>query len=404
MRIPRALRALCFLCALPAWSAPAAPDPAAEYAARAGKLSGGKDARAWLVLADFAEKHLLLDSRQEALRKALEIDPQNKPAHARLEEVKLGSDWLSVDEADAREIAEQEAKKLVFHGSRWMPPKEAEAQREADRREAGWPVQVRLDTPRLKIYSGQSLAFTRKLAAALEHEIDAYQQLYGKVWKLEPKPKPFRVCLYSDYETFRREGTRLNGSAPPELAPAFYHGPTKTLQVGSRIDPADGTLDQHLVLSCALHEMVHAMDDQLAHLLGPSMPIWVAEGRAEHFRLALVGRHLFPGAVRIPRADGLRAQLSEGLPSLSLPSFLAMDQASFCTGNVPRNYALAFALVHFLFHAEGGKRAAGFQRFLAGLPGKRAVSDFEGAVGSLSALEADFKRYAQEQLIPAGNP
>ncbi len=47
-----------------------APLPEADYAARAAKLEGKKDAKAWLKLADFAEEQLLWEKREEALRKA----------------------------------------------------------------------------------------------------------------------------------------------------------------------------------------------------------------------------------------------------------------------------------------------------------------------------------------------
>ena len=99
----------------PAWGGPA-PDPAAEYAARLEKL-GEKDVKGWLRLADFCEERLLFGQREEALRKAVAAEPDNAEAHKRLDEARFGKEWLPADEADSREIEEQQGKGLSFYGA-----------------------------------------------------------------------------------------------------------------------------------------------------------------------------------------------------------------------------------------------------------------------------------------------
>ena len=180
----------------------AAEDPGAEYAARAGKLGEKKDPKGWLALADFCEEHLLWGKREEALRKVVSLSPDNAEAHARLDEVKFGKGWLPVEEAEAKEAEKNQAKGLVFYGAKWVSPKEADKLREADRKAVGWNVEVRIDTPHFRVYSARPLDFSRGLAGLLENEVLAYQRFYGKVWKLEPNPAPFKAYVFADRETF----------------------------------------------------------------------------------------------------------------------------------------------------------------------------------------------------------
>ena len=118
---PPTVRAILLTLALPGLSfSTTTADPTTEYAARSAKLEGKKDPKAWLALADFAEEHLLWEKLTEALKKTVELDPDNAPAHARLDEVKAGKEWLPTAEAEAREQKENEPKGLVFYGAKWV--------------------------------------------------------------------------------------------------------------------------------------------------------------------------------------------------------------------------------------------------------------------------------------------
>ncbi len=369
--------------------------PAADYAERAAKLEGKKDAEAWLKLADFAEERLLWTEREQALRKAVAADPGNAEAHARLDEVKVGKDWLPAGEAEALEAAEQQAKGLMWYGKGWIPAAEADRLREADRKAVGWDVESRLDTPHLTLYSARPLAFTRHLAALLEDEVGVYRRLYGKVFTLDPKPFAIRVYVFADRDTFARIVTRDTGHPPPDATSrGIYHA--GILYVGAAA--AGG--DEEEVLKTAAHEMTHALDGRVGHVLRTGR-LWLVEGRADYLGFSVHGRRILPGRVRIPAGDRRLEALSHAIDGVDLREVMTPDAAAFMA-NAGRNYTVAWAWVHFLFHAEGGRYAPAFRDFLRGLPDKADTERFEGVVGKLSDLEPAFRRYVREALVPMG--
>jgi hypothetical protein len=371
-------------------------DPASDYAQRAAKLKPWKDAKAWLRLADFAEDGLLWERRDEALRRALEADPGNAEAHARLDEVKVGEAWLPAEEAWAREAEENLAKGRVLYGAAWVPPGRADSLREADRKQAGWPLEFRFDTPHLRIYSGRPLPFTRRLAAILENEVEAYLRMFGKTYKVDPRPCPFRVYLFADRDTYARVQERETGVAPYAGQGGYYSDTTKVLYVG--VNEKGGS--DARVLHLAAHEMSHALDHLAARLPDSMSPMWRAEGQAEYFGYSIRGRRILPGTVTLPPGDTAPKRLAEMIDTASLRDLMALDTEAFMKDSL-LTYPLSWAWIHFLFHGQGGKHAPGFRTYLQGIPRKRSVADFERAVGRLSDLEPAFKRYVKESLVPA---
>ena len=376
-------------------------DPSLEYAERAAKLEGKKDPKAWLKLVDFAEDQRLWDERDAALRKIVEADPHNAEAHARLGEARFGTSWLPADEAEAKEAEENRAKGLEFYGAAWVSPKEAGRLREADRKETGWDVQLRVETRHLQVYSARPLDFTRSLAGLLEYEVDAYQRYYGKVWKLEPKPKPFRVWVLPDHATYLKvlAANGVRGSGHIEKSAGMYSTGVQILFV-SPIPDGD-VPDQ--VRATAVHEMLHGLDDLLAHCMRSS-PVWVREGRANYFAYGIEGRRITPGAIRIP-LEGTKCNsllLDRGrILSTPLSDMMSMDLAAFCDSRPEAHYALSLSWVFFLEYGDDGKHAAAFRTYLSGCPaGKASVADFEKTVGSLSELEPRFREFLDKELLP----
>lgn len=372
----------------------AAPCP--DYAERAAKLKDGKDAEAWLRLADYAEEQLLWKEREEALREAVGVDPDNAEAHERLDEIRIGGAWLPADEAEAKEAAEYGARGLVPYGKGWIPSQEADTLREADRKDVGWPVAFRLDTPHLRIFSGRPLPFTRRLASVLENEVAVYGKVYGKTFKLDPKPLSLRVCVFPDRDTFERVVARETGCVPPASAVGGYSPGTQVLYVGTlpTQDP------EAAIFINAVHEMTHALDDLSAHV-DNVLPPWLAEGRANHLGYSIHGRRILPGATAIHPADLILQDLAKAIDGADLREVMALDPEAFMGKDVLQRYAIAWAWVHFLFHGQGGEYAPGFLTYLRGIPGKTATAHFESAVGKLPDLEPEFKRYVKEELIPA---
>jgi hypothetical protein len=372
-------------------------DPAAEFTARSEKL-GDRNPKGWLELATFCEKHRLLSQRDEALRKVLVFSPDNAEAHERLDEVKVGKTWVAADQAE--EAEKGQAKGRVFYGAKWVPPSEAAKLREADRKLVGWPCETRVDTPRVTVYSARPLDFTRRLAALLENEVGAYERLHDKVWKLDAQKKltaqKLKVYLFPDRASCLEKLNADSGGKAPKAPLGVYYDGTRTMYIGQHsqieFDPAQ------VFCTCA-HEMVHAMDHLLARQdLGIS-PFWVWEGRAEYFGYSVHGRKLLPGGFWLHAGGAdMPNVLGKALEAISLREM--MDLREYGEFGLD-DYALAWAFVHFLYHGEGGKHAAGFQAYLAGIPRKAKLSDFEAAVGKLSVLEPAFRNYVETVFLPA---
>ena len=381
--------------------AAALADPAAEYAQRAAKVPD-KDAKGWLALADFCEEGLLWESRAEALRKAAAADPENPQAHARLDEKRWDGKWIPAGEAEAAEIGANRARGLAYQGAKWVQPKDAEKSRDADRKAVGWACDFRMDTRRLSIYSSQPLEETWRLAALLESELDAYLRLYGPVWKLEAKPRPFRIYVFGDRGTFEKVMKADTGSAPQPWQVGYYYAGNQVLYVG-RSDEATSGNSERVTAKLAVHEMLHALDHQWAHLdLGhAAIPMWLVEGRADHFGNAVSGRQVLPGSLHLPPQDAEPNDLGKILPALSPGALMDLSREAFAAESQVEHYALSWALVHYLLHAENGRRGPAFRAFLKGMPARASRAEFEKAVGKLSEIEPAFKAWAEGTLVPA---
>lgn len=376
----------------------AAADPVAvpDYSARLKTLDR-KDPAAWMDLADFCEARLMLDKRDEALRRALKLDPALEEAHWRLGEDKVGGRWMGAVEAlaaEARWDREQAAKGLDFFGNLWMAPAEARALRAKTAEEVGWPVQIRWDGSYFTLFSGRSPAFTRKLAALLEDVVQAYRRLYGEVWTLKAHPEvPIRVYLFPGRLQFEQVASRETGARLGDGNGGFYSTATRVLYVGEVLkDPSESQ-----ILLTAVHEMVHGLDHHLAGLDLSALPRWVQEGRANHMAYGMRDRRVIPGLVAIAARDAMPTHLASALEGLPLGVLVSMDKGGFMQRQ-EQCYALSWAWVHFLLHADAGRHAEGFRSYLRGLSQGSGREDLERALGPLEGLEGGFKQYARRTL------
>lgn len=385
---------------------PAAADPAADYAQQAKSLGKRRDAKAWLALADFCERHLLPAQRLEALRQAAAAEPANAQVRARLGQVKTGGAWVGADEAEAKEHREREAKGQAFYGSGWVGAKQATALRDEDRRTEGWDLETRVDTPAFRIYTDKPAAFARRLGAVLENDLAAYRALYADVWALEGAPAPAKVYAFRDRAGFEKVAGPRHDPPMTDGTGGFAHFESKILFVGAskaayaQLTPAE--LDARL-LQTARHEAVHGFDDWLARWYDPmrgSGGYWTVEGRAEHLAFSGIGRLVIPGLLQAPPKDGKVAAVPEAVGSIRLAEFLAWDPGRFRQEGV-RGYAYAWALVHYLFHGEGGRHAAGFKAFLKGAPDHLSAEDLDKALGTAAAgLEPAFRTHVETVFLP----
>ncbi len=254
-----------------------------------------------------------------------------------------------------------------------------------------WIPSGRLDTAHLQLLTGRTPEATRRVAELLERGIQAYRDRYGKTWDLKTEPPRLTVYLFADRNAFVRAGAQVVPEMDLKGVTGFYAYDSRSLYVGSR---GGGTEE-----AVALHELTHALDHQWARRVpdeGPdALPPWLLEGRSDHLAYSLA-----------PPGRGLAKALRQALAEQDLDRLTRLDAKDFLK-EAYSNYALAWAFVAFLEEADGGRRAPAFHRFLDGMPRHCGKAELEKFLGPMTALEGEFRDYAEQELLPAlrsGNP
>ncbi len=395
---------VCALVALGAARFAAAQDEAPkspaekQYEEKAAKL-GEKDVKGWLALADFCETKLLFDKRVEALKKAVEIDPNNADAHGRLDEVKVGDEWIPCAEADARAAKEHADKKEVFYAKAWMPEKSAESKLAGDRKKIGWDIKTRVDGKTCVVYSAASYEETQAVADAVDATTAGYAAMYGKVRRLSLS-KPLVVLLFNSGDMLRAEFQRL-GKTPTAIPKGFagaYSPAAKMEFMSTDIGSTMWTLDT--MLHTVAHESTHGLDDLGAGMDLNKMPTWIGEGRAIYAQYSLVGRQFLPGALNVPGTDGRGQDVEKAYKTVSLAGLLAMDHKTFMQA-AAADYGVAWSFTHFLLHGEDGKYRDRFMKFVSGCPKNASAADFQKIVGKPADLEGPYRTYVEKVFLPA---
>ncbi|TVQ58936.1 MAG: DUF1570 domain-containing protein [Phycisphaerales bacterium] len=120
-----------------------------------------------------------------------------------------------------------------------------------------------------------------------------------------------------------------------------------------------------------LHVLQHEGFHQFAHLrIGANLPIWANEGLAEYFGLGiLIGRRFEQGLAPASRLSRVQQAIRAGL-HFPFEEMLGMEHAQW-NARVSRGdrragvmYDQAWAMVHFLFHADNGRFARPFEEYL----------------------------------------
>jgi len=345
-------------------------------------------------LAALCAKRLQWVKWEECLWKAIEVDPNCYEARRQLGFVKVGSEWLQADEVEARENKTKRDQGLVYYGTGWFPAAQVQAVRETERKKVGWDFLEKVETKFVTVYSSETLEATQQSAVVCQNTGAAYWDLYEKVFKLK-LPPPLKVFIFKDNATYGAVIQKTAKISPPGGGNVgLYSSGSQILYVRTDMNAAMGDAKAHL--GTMAHEMIHALDDRIANVMrGP--PSWLIEGRAEH--LGTYGRRdriVLPGFIHMEPNTAAVQALSGAIKNLSLEALMArkggFEFTSYCT---------SFALIHFLFHGAGGKHADGFRRFLAGLPSKATTKDFETCVGELDKIQAEYKLYVQDFLLPA---
>ncbi len=154
------------------------------------------------------------------------------------------------------------------------------------------------------------------------------------------------------------------------------------------------------------HVLQHEGFHQFAHIhIGGNFPIWVNEGLAEYFgQSLLIGERLETGLVPASRLDRVKASITEER-TLPFDDFIRLDNASWSqrvAGGDARTgmmYDQAWSIAHFLVHADNGKYARAFERFIKetsrGLSIDNALQNSFGT-SNLDAFETAWKEWTLE--------
>jgi len=127
-------------------------------------------------------------------------------------------------------------------------------------------------------------------------------------------------------------------------------------------DPREGTW--RVVQHEGFHQFVH-------RVLSGRVPIWVNEGMAEYFAQGVwTGDSYVMGVIPPGKLKQVKSLIKSGkmLPFLEM---MEMTSRQWQSNLASRNYAQAWAMVHFLAHAEDDKYQKAFNAFLSDVAAAR---------------------------------
>lgn len=135
--------------------------------------------------------------------------------------------------------------------------------------------------------------------------------------------------------------------------------------------------------------------------MGPDLPTWVNEGLAEYFGEAIVVKTRFvTGIVNGDRlrnlTDAIKADKAFKFEKLLNLSADVWNDRVRTNDGAALMYDQSWSIVHFLVHADGGKYAKRFEKFLLQVSkGERPVDAFERAFETrdFDAFERAWRRY-----------
>ncbi len=250
-----------------------------------------------------------------------------------------------------------------------------------------------------EVSTNDSQPFAQIMAFHLEIALTEYQRLFPPPQDLA-KGRRFRAKIFRDRRMYVRYLTDIiRDRATAELSGGSYHPVTRELLLTKNAS-LDGTL---LVL---FHEGLHQYFDSF--MAAP--PIWFSEGVADYFGAArVVGNRMIPGAIHPTRVDALRKAVNGTTPP-DLARLLHATPRQFMNAGqtnihlrqqvIARNYALSWALVHYLVHEDkSGTLRSYFDALVAG---KTAALAYAGAFGdrNLAELSRTLVAYARKNLLP----
>jgi hypothetical protein len=253
-------------------------------------------------------------------------------------------------------------------------------QRLLDRARNGplWTRSYEHKTDHYHVRSDISQALCYRAAQLLER---FYVKYNAHLKRVSGAKKRFRVQLFAGEAGYHEFCADILGTKPEHTA-GVYIPLLKQLMIWNLPNSDE-------MLHTVVHEGFHQYLDQVA----PTAPVWFNEGMAEYYESSrLVDGQWQDGLVNPEHAALLRRGVA-----LPLAQFVRLTPAEFYGEEIQRNYAQAWAFVHFL--QESGKgRTDVLARFLrelsAGVVAGPAI-DKVFAAAMLDGMQNDFSAHVQ---------
>jgi hypothetical protein len=214
-----------------------------------------------------------------------------------------------------------------------------------------------------------------------------------------PAGRHLRAKIFKDRRMYVRYVTGIIGDrATAEISGGSYHPVTRELLLVK-----ERTLEATLLV--LFHEGLHQYFDTFM----PTPPTWFSEGVADYFGAArLEGNRMIPGAVHPTRVDALRKVVSASKPPdlgrlirASHPEFMNVSQRNLPLRQqtVGRNYAVSWALVHYLINVDEGEILRKYYDAL--VRGMTPAQAFDAAFTGvdLTALSKAVVAYSRKHLL-----
>jgi hypothetical protein len=205
------------------------------------------------------------------------------------------------------------------------------------------PLQT-YDTPYYVIHTDLERDAVREAASRITAMAEMYYERTKGFTGRITKKLPF--YLFS-----RPEDYYANGGMPDSAG--IYDGRRLMAVAGEKTSPTTWHIIQHE----GFHQFVHAV-------IGGDIPIWVNEGLAEYFGQAIyTGDGYVTGLIPPDRLVRLQKWINEG-QAKSVEQIMKTSHAAWNAGLSVVNYDQAWAMVHFLAHAEQGRYQQAFNSFM----------------------------------------
>lgn len=232
-----------------------------------------------------------------------------------------------------------------------------------------------IDTPDYTLYSDLPKPMLNEVIHRLEKMVVEYRDR-TEALSSKRDDRKLPLYLFSSREDYIDQGGR-------EDSTGLFDGEHLLAYVGTRPDGRAWHVIQH-----------EAFHQYLAAKLGYEIPVWLNEGLAEYFSESMFTGDTFVSGVVPPwRLKRLQDSLKDG----SLPSVAELVEMSHVRWNAQlrqENYDMAWSLVQFLAHGDGGKYQDGMIRYVQEARSERlAARAFAEIFGEAKAVQERWRAY-----------